>query len=728
MRADDPATLNANLASLAGAEVLDLPEKEAREDATKIEAVLRWLEAHPTWLLILDNVDDAGAVAAVTKLMPRLTNGHVIVTARATIFPAGLRKLEVDVLDEGAATRFLLDRTQEERVAAADDEAQAREIAREFDGLALGLEQAGAYIATEKIGFARYLRLWKESRDKVVGWSLTGFGKDAGDGLGDLGRAPDAREPAPSRSPRHAGAGPDSQFFARRRRSRRGGGLRRSCGARRPLRLFAGDARQERGRRGDGLWRASPCAGFRPAGDDGRAPRRGATGGVGLGQCRVRRRPGMCEAGRSSTRSRRTRSRSRGAPTRRESRSRPARLLNQLAILLPPKARYAEAEPLYRRALAIAGATLPPDDPELATRLNNLAELLRDTNRPAEAEPLYRRALEIGDASLGPDHPDVATRLNNLAGLLRVTNRFAEAEPLYRRALAIWEKSLGADHTQVATGLNNLASLLQDTDRLGEAEPLYRRALAISEKSSGPIIRRLRSASTISRIAPSDEPSWGGGAALSPRSGDLGKEPWGRIIRRWRPASTISRYCSRPQTASPRRSRLLAARSKSTRRATGRIIRVWQSDLNNLAELLRVTNRLTEAEPLVRRALTIDEASFGRNHPNVATGLSVLGAILKDMNRPNEAEPLFRRALKIFEASLGRDHPPLGRRSRGPRRVAGRAGEGDVSGGSMGSTFRRRHRERRRSARAPGGADHSGQRFATSSRTGVSTSGGAFRI
>jgi hypothetical protein len=177
VRADDPAALNANLALLAGAEVLDLPEKEAREDATKIEAVLRWLEAHPTWLLILDNADDAGAIAAVTKLMPRLTNGHVIVTARATIFPAGLRKLEVDVLDEDSATRFLLDRTREERAHAPDDEAGAREIAREFDGLALGLEQAGAYIATEKIGFARYLKLWKESRDKIVGWSLTGSGK-----------------------------------------------------------------------------------------------------------------------------------------------------------------------------------------------------------------------------------------------------------------------------------------------------------------------------------------------------------------------------------------------------------------------------------------------------------------------------------------------------------------------------------------------------------------------
>ena len=73
----------------------------------------------------------------------------------------------------------------------------------------------------------------------------------------------------------------------------------------------------------------------------------------------------------------------------------------------------------------------------MARDLNNLAGLLRDTNRLAEAEPLYRRALAIDEKSFGPDHPNVATGLNNLAVLLRATNRLAEAEPLYRRALAI---------------------------------------------------------------------------------------------------------------------------------------------------------------------------------------------------------------------------------------------------------------------------------------------------
>ena len=39
--------------------------------------------------------------------------------------------------------------------------------------------------------------------------------------------------------------------------------------------------------------------------------------------------------------------------------------------------------------------------------------------RYADAEPLYKRSLAIREKALGPDHPDVATSLNNLAELYR---------------------------------------------------------------------------------------------------------------------------------------------------------------------------------------------------------------------------------------------------------------------------------------------------------------------
>ena len=79
--------------------------------------------------------------------------------------------------------------------------------------------------------------------------------------------------------------------------------------------------------------------------------------------------------------------------------------------------------------------------------------------------------------------------------------------------------------------------------------------------------------------------------------------------------------------------------------------------LNNLAQLLKETNRIGEAEPLMRRVLEINEASFGEHHPAVATGLNNLATLLQDTNRIGEAEPLMRRALEINEASFGEHHP-----------------------------------------------------------------------
>jgi tetratricopeptide (TPR) repeat protein len=78
--------------------------------------------------------------------------------------------------------------------------------------------------------------------------------------------------------------------------------------------------------------------------------------------------------------------------------------------------------------------------------------------------------------------------------------------------------------------------------------------------------------------------------------------------------------------------------------------------LNNLAQLLLATNRLTEAEPMYRRALAISENSYGHGHPKVSIALNNLALLLRQTNRVPEAEPLLRRALAIDEASFGPNH------------------------------------------------------------------------
>ncbi|HSS50483.1 MAG TPA: toll/interleukin-1 receptor domain-containing protein [Thermoanaerobaculia bacterium] len=81
--------------------------------------------------------------------------------------------------------------------------------------------------------------------------------------------------------------------------------------------------------------------------------------------------------------------------------------------------------------------------------------------------------------------------------------------------------------------------------------------------------------------------------------------------------------------------------------------------LNNLATLLQTTNRLAEAEPLMRRVVEIFEASIDPNHSDVATALNNLAQLLQDTNRLAEAETLMRRALKIDEDLFGQGRPEV---------------------------------------------------------------------
>ena len=67
------------------------------------------------------------------------------------------------------------------------------------------------------------------------------------------------------------------------------------------------------------------------------------------------------------------------------------------------------------------------EHPNVANTSQNLAELYRAAGRYAEAEPLYQRALAIRAKALGPEHPDVANSLDSLAVLSSEAGRYAEA-------------------------------------------------------------------------------------------------------------------------------------------------------------------------------------------------------------------------------------------------------------------------------------------------------------
>ncbi len=159
--------------------------------------------------------------------------------------------------------------------------------------------------------------------------------------------------------------------------------------------------------------------------------------------------------------------------------------LSNLAALYQRQERYADAEPLFKRSLAIREKALPRDHPDVGQSLNNLATLYEKQDRHADSEPLFKRSLAIYEKALGPEHPAVATLLNNLGQVDKAEGRYADAEPLIKRSLLIREKVLGRDHPDVARSLNNLADLFERQRHYADAKPLYQRAVAIRERALG---------------------------------------------------------------------------------------------------------------------------------------------------------------------------------------------------------------------------------------------------
>jgi tetratricopeptide (TPR) repeat protein len=75
----------------------------------------------------------------------------------------------------------------------------------------------------------------------------------------------------------------------------------------------------------------------------------------------------------------------------------------------------------------VTGVEIGTQDLHLAASLNEEARLHYRQGKYAEAEPLYKRALTISEKTLGPEHPRVAAILNNLALLYKRQSKYDEA-------------------------------------------------------------------------------------------------------------------------------------------------------------------------------------------------------------------------------------------------------------------------------------------------------------
>ena len=160
--------------------------------------------------------------------------------------------------------------------------------------------------------------------------------------------------------------------------------------------------------------------------------------------------------------------------------------LRLLARAHEASGRMDEAERDHLEALRILEAALGASHPRVAPVLTELGGFYVRRGRWAAAEPLVDRALAIlGDASIDPTHPATAQALHELAVIHGSTDRLGEAEALFDRALAMRETLLGPHHPALIETLDAYAELEVRAGHPGRAEELRARSRRAREGLSG---------------------------------------------------------------------------------------------------------------------------------------------------------------------------------------------------------------------------------------------------
>jgi tetratricopeptide (TPR) repeat protein len=494
VQAHSRETLVTDFVSIAS--LLNLPEKNAPDQSEAVSAVKRWFDNNDGWLLILDNADD---LVMAREFIPLRKRGHILLTTRAqNTRPIAVRQAVLSMEPQDGALLLLLRMgkiEKDEPLESAPEEFrnQAEALSIVLDGLPLALDQAAAFIDEKPSTLKEYLtfyesegrellkrrgRLAEDHSSVTVTFSLA-FKKVADDNpvAADLLRVCAFLE---------ADLIPEEIFSEGAKE------LGEAIGSLAESPLDLSDAIEAAGRfsllqrhpevRTVSIHRLVQAVLKDEMDSDDRrmwAERTVRRVNAVFPDVKYSNWP-TCDRLIAHAQSLASLIDEYGFDF-----PEAARLLNEAGYYMYERAQYAEAEPLYQRALAIREKALGPEHLHTARSLNNLALLYKSQGRDAEAEPLYQRSLAIREKALGPDHPNTSISLNNLASLYYSQDRDAEAEPLLQRALDTREKALGPDHPDTSISLNNLASLYYSQDRDAEAEPLLQRALDIREKTLG---------------------------------------------------------------------------------------------------------------------------------------------------------------------------------------------------------------------------------------------------
>jgi tetratricopeptide (TPR) repeat protein len=586
VRADSTLEISRGFVEIA--KVLNLSQANAQDEEEAVQAAKRWLDTNANWLLIFDNADEP---ELLKLFVPWNVKGHIFVTSRAQNFQdLGVSNhIEIQVLLPEDALKFLLERTGHNSEKNSDENTAALELAEELGYLPLALEQAAAYIVTQKARFQDYLTSYRKLKLKRLEKEKPRFGnypesvattwllnfiqvekisKASADllrfsafldsnaipfeliilGVSQLG---EILEQALE------GVLEDPLIFNELLTPLRKYSLiqfDQNTWTYNIHRLVQEVIKSEMKSTIQHDWLERSIKAVNRAFPDPEVEywplcERLLSHIIVLANFELVDSCPLTEVG---------------------------QLFNVTGAYLLKRGQYSAATIFFLRSLSIMEKQLAPDDLAIATNLNNLAVIYKIQGLYTKAELHYKRALSIWEQQVGPDHPNVAASLSNFAVFYNTQGRNVEAESLLVRALSILEQQADPDYSSIATNLNNLAEIYRSQGHNAKAELLLAQSLSIKKQQLG-----------------ADHPA----VAISLNN----------LAELYR---SQGRYSE---------AEILYVQSLEIRKGQlGADHPDVAASLNNLAALYEFQGRYSESEPLFVQSLQISEIKLGRQHPTTS--------------------------------------------------------------------------------------------------------------
>ncbi|MFD0209624.1 tetratricopeptide repeat protein [Streptomyces hirsutus] len=280
------------------------------------------------------------------------------------------------------------------------------------------------------------------------------------------------------------------------------------------------------------------------------------------------------------------------------------------------------AIPLYEATLADRERVLGPDHPDTLTSRNNLAYAHQLAGDHTRALPLHKATLADRERVLDPDHPNTLVSRNNLAGTYEAAGDHTRAIPLYEATLADTQRILGPDHPHTLGSRNNLAYAYQAAGDHTRAIPLYEATLADTQRILGP-----------------DHPD-----TLTSRNNLAYAHQLAGDHTRALPLHKAT-LADRERVLGPDHPNTLVSR-------------------NNLAYAYKSTEDHTRALPLYEATLADRERVLGPDHPDTLTSRNNLAGAYRSTGDLTRALPLYEAAFHAARRVHG-DHHPVTRAIRG---------------------------------------------------------------